>query len=57
MNVVRDAFAGGREAYEQHLVLVRPDQYVAWTADGAPPDVDALFAKVTGRQAAYAGIP
>jgi 2-polyprenyl-6-methoxyphenol hydroxylase-like FAD-dependent oxidoreductase len=57
MNVVRDTFAGGRETYEQHLVLVRPDQYVAWTGDCAPPDVDVLLAKVTGRQAAYASAP
>ena len=57
MNVVRDTYAGGREAYEQHLVLVRPDQYVAWTGNAAPPDVAALFAKVTGRQAALAAAP
>jgi 2-polyprenyl-6-methoxyphenol hydroxylase-like FAD-dependent oxidoreductase len=49
LNVVRDSYAGGREAYEQHLVLVRPDQYVAWTGDGAPADVAGLLAQVTGR--------
>jgi len=49
MNVVRDSYAGGREAYERRLVLVRPDQYVAWTADAVPADVAALLAKVTGR--------
>jgi len=48
LKVVRDSFAGGREAYEQRLVLVRPDQYVAWTADRAPSDVPALLARVTG---------
>jgi 2-polyprenyl-6-methoxyphenol hydroxylase-like FAD-dependent oxidoreductase len=48
-SVVRDSYAGGREAYEKHLVLVRPDQYVAWTGDQAPPDVAALMAQVTGR--------
>jgi 2-polyprenyl-6-methoxyphenol hydroxylase-like FAD-dependent oxidoreductase len=47
--VVRDSYDGGREAYEHHLVLVRPDQYVAWTGDVAPPDVAALFARLTGR--------
>jgi len=49
MSVVRDSYAGGREAYERRLILVRPDQYVAWTADAAPADVPALLAKVTGR--------
>jgi 4-hydroxyisophthalate hydroxylase len=49
MNVVHDSYAGGREAYERRLILVRPDQYVAWTADAAPADVPALLAKVTGR--------
>ncbi len=47
--VVRDSYDGGREAYEHHLVLVRPDQYVAWTGEHAPSDVPALFAKLTGR--------
>jgi 2-polyprenyl-6-methoxyphenol hydroxylase-like FAD-dependent oxidoreductase len=48
LEVVRDSYAGGREAYEHRLVLVRPDQYVAWAGDDAPPDVSALLAKVTG---------
>ena len=30
-------------------MLVRPDQYVAWTGERAPADVPALLAKVTGR--------
>jgi 4-hydroxyisophthalate hydroxylase len=47
--VVQDTYVGGREAYEQHLILVRPDQYVAWTGNHAPPDTAALLAKVTGR--------
>jgi 2-polyprenyl-6-methoxyphenol hydroxylase-like FAD-dependent oxidoreductase len=49
MNVVRDTFKDGREAFERHLILVRPDQYVAWTGDGKPADLAALFAQVTGR--------
>jgi 2-polyprenyl-6-methoxyphenol hydroxylase-like FAD-dependent oxidoreductase len=49
LRVVRDSFAGGREAYAHPLVLVRPDQYVAWTGDDAPPDVPALTAMVAGR--------
>jgi hypothetical protein len=49
LKVIRDTYAGGREAYEHHLVLVRPDQYVAWTGDDAPPDVPALLERLTGR--------
>ena len=39
----------GRERYESHLVLVRPDQYVVWAADAVPDDPSALFARVTGQ--------
>jgi 2-polyprenyl-6-methoxyphenol hydroxylase-like FAD-dependent oxidoreductase len=46
---IRDTFADGREQYEARLVLVRPDQYVVWAGDTAPPDADQLFARVTGQ--------
>ena len=49
LEIVRDTFDGGREAYERHLILVRPDQFVAWTGDQAPPDAGGLLARVTGR--------
>jgi 2-polyprenyl-6-methoxyphenol hydroxylase-like FAD-dependent oxidoreductase len=49
--VLRDSFDGGREAYGQRLVLVRPDQYVAWVGQSTPPDVVTLLQKVTGRAA------
>jgi 4-hydroxyisophthalate hydroxylase len=47
--VIRDSFAGGREAYGARLILVRPDQYVAWTGDAAPADPRAMLAKTVGR--------
>jgi len=47
--VIRDSYAGGREEYESKLILVRPDQYVVWTGETAPSDIDALMVKVTGR--------
>lgn len=50
LEVVRDTYAGGREAYDQRLVLVRPDQYVVWAGGEAPADADALFAQVTGQR-------
>ena len=49
LEVVRDSLAGGREQYGARLVLVRPDQFVAWTGDVAPDDVAALMSTVTGR--------
>jgi 2-polyprenyl-6-methoxyphenol hydroxylase-like FAD-dependent oxidoreductase len=48
LNVIRDSFDGGREAYESRLILVRPDQYVVWAGNEAPADPAALLRKVTG---------
>lgn len=47
--VVSDTFSDGRTKYEAPLILVRPDQFVAWTGERAPDDIDAVMAKVTGR--------
>ncbi len=49
LKVIRDTYAAGREDYEARLVLVRPDQYVAWTGDTAPADADAVVRKVAGQ--------
>ena len=48
LNVVKDSYDGGREAYESRLVLVPPDQYVVWTGDGPPQDAAAVLRKATG---------
>jgi 4-hydroxyisophthalate hydroxylase len=45
---VVDVDADVRKAYGADLVLVRPDQYVAWAGDGCE-DPDAVIATVTGR--------
>jgi 2-polyprenyl-6-methoxyphenol hydroxylase-like FAD-dependent oxidoreductase len=34
--------------YRRDLVLIRPDQYIAWRGDTLPDDPDALLAIVTG---------
>jgi 2-polyprenyl-6-methoxyphenol hydroxylase-like FAD-dependent oxidoreductase len=39
-----------RELYERDLVLIRPDQHVAWRGNALPTDVDALVARVTGQR-------
>ena len=49
LKVIRDSQAGGREAYEARLVMVRPDQYVVWSSDKAPADASALLSKAVGR--------
>ena len=49
LSVVRDGFNEGREAYERQLILVRPDQYVAWCDNAVPADINALLERVTGR--------
>jgi 2-polyprenyl-6-methoxyphenol hydroxylase-like FAD-dependent oxidoreductase len=46
--VVRDSYRDERADYAAHVVLVRPDQFIAWTGDEAPGDVVALLRKVTG---------
>jgi 2-polyprenyl-6-methoxyphenol hydroxylase-like FAD-dependent oxidoreductase len=49
LKVIRDTCADGREDYQARLVLVRPDQYVAWTGDTAPDDADGVMRKVAGQ--------
>lgn len=48
LKIVRDSCAGGREQYGARLVLVRPDQHVAWAGNAAPDDTAALWRKVAG---------
>lgn len=38
-----------RGIYERNLLLVRPDQHVAWRGDALPEDLTALLKRVTGR--------
>jgi hypothetical protein len=37
LKVIRDSAADGREKYAARLILVRPDQFVAWAGDEAEP--------------------
>ena len=47
--VIEDSYTGGREAYGCRLILVRPDQFIAWTGDAGAADANALLRKVAGR--------
>jgi 2-polyprenyl-6-methoxyphenol hydroxylase-like FAD-dependent oxidoreductase len=43
-----DAFDG--DVYRQALILVRPDQHIAWRGNGEPADCGALMDQVCGKQ-------
>ena len=47
LTVVTDSRDGGREAYGAALILVRPDQYVAWAGEAAA-DAAVLLKQVIG---------
>ncbi|MFN0074183.1 MAG: FAD-dependent monooxygenase [Chloroflexota bacterium] len=49
LKIVRDSYADGRTAYEAPLILVRPDQYIVWTGEGASADLSGVLRRVTGR--------
>ena len=57
LKIVRDTYQDSRKAYEAKLILVRPDRYVAWASDGAPPDAAAVIAKVVGRDNSGGVVP
>jgi 2-polyprenyl-6-methoxyphenol hydroxylase-like FAD-dependent oxidoreductase len=46
--LIEDSYSGGRDAYGCRMVLVRPDQFVAWRGDAAPGDAQALMRRVAG---------
>jgi 2-polyprenyl-6-methoxyphenol hydroxylase-like FAD-dependent oxidoreductase len=48
LKVVQIDDANARRIYERKLVLVRPDQHVAWRGDGAPDDCMGLIDRVRG---------
>src|SRR5262249_37264446 len=37
-----------RDLYERDLVLIRPDQHVAWRGNQPPNDADMLWSKLVG---------
>jgi 2-polyprenyl-6-methoxyphenol hydroxylase-like FAD-dependent oxidoreductase len=49
LKVVRDSQAGGREAYGCNLILVRPDQFIAWCGDEMSAAPEQLIATAAGQ--------
>jgi 2-polyprenyl-6-methoxyphenol hydroxylase-like FAD-dependent oxidoreductase len=49
LKIIRGTFENECEAYKARLVLVRPDQYVAWAENGAPAVAGALMRTVVGK--------
>jgi hypothetical protein len=48
LKAVRDSCRGELTRYESRLILIRPDQYVAWRSDTPPDDVRALVRRAVG---------
>jgi 2-polyprenyl-6-methoxyphenol hydroxylase-like FAD-dependent oxidoreductase len=48
LKIVKDTREGGRDQYQSALVLVRPDQFVAWAASDSAVDGTKLLRRVTG---------
>ena len=48
LRVVNIAADEIRDLYQADLVLLRPDQIVAWRGDAAPDNAESLLATVTG---------
>ena len=53
LQVVADAKSGGRELYEAGLILVRPDQFVAWASTGQRVEARAVLERAVGRKARH----
>ena len=51
LKVVRDSFEDARRAYEANLILVRPDQFIAWVGYSTPQNARAVLGKAAGRLA------
>ena len=48
LKTLRDSQEDERSDYGARLVLVRPDQYVAWAGDDAPGDAAAVLKRSAG---------
>jgi 4-hydroxyisophthalate hydroxylase len=51
LTIVRDVNTENRTFYDAALILIRPDQFVAWTSDGTVDDAVKIIARVIGDDA------
>jgi len=56
LTVIHDSYAGGRDLYRARLILVRPDQYVAWAGDTPPDDTANILSRAVGGAASGGGV-
>jgi len=49
LSVVTDTYEGSRAELGARLVLIRPDQYVAWCGDESPSDPAAVLRRAAGQ--------
>jgi 4-hydroxyisophthalate hydroxylase len=57
LRVLADTLAGERTAYGCRFILVRPDQYTAWTGNDLPADPAAVLRRVVGGRPAAGSAP
>jgi 4-hydroxyisophthalate hydroxylase len=55
LQVITDSFDGPRTAWARRLILVRPDQFVAWTANDPPADAASVLRRAAGATAGSRG--
>jgi 2-polyprenyl-6-methoxyphenol hydroxylase-like FAD-dependent oxidoreductase len=48
LSVVYDTYEGERARYEARMILVRPDQFIAWCGDRASPDPAQILTRSVG---------
>jgi hypothetical protein len=48
LSVLDVPLPAARELYDHDLALIRPDQYLAWAGNAAPPDADRVLAQLVG---------
>jgi 2-polyprenyl-6-methoxyphenol hydroxylase-like FAD-dependent oxidoreductase len=48
LRVLADTFDAQRTAYKRRFILIRPDQYVAWTGDEPPANAADLLRRAAG---------
>ena len=48
LTIIADNRRDGRERYDASLVLIRPDQFVAWASNDGSPDAEAILRRTTG---------